>query len=117
MKTVPGESGKDLSSTEEHTNSSAAKSVTIVRTAPFNEKEFLINMSEVANQFLAIKGTVYFTNLPTLAFAVNVIDGRLDFQPLEGSVDVKPEEGSTLTFTGHPNQDFSLEYFHDEQEQ
>lgn len=114
MKTVSGESAGELSSTAEFTDSSAVKSVTIARTEPFNEKEFLINMSEVASRFVTIKGTVYFTNLPTLAFAVNVVDGRVDFQPLEGSVDVQPEEGSRLTFTGQPEQDFSLAYFHDE---
>ncbi len=116
MKKVSGESAKVLFNDAEHTHNSDFKSVTISRKVPFNEKEFLDNMSEMASRFLRIKGIVYFTNLPTLAFVVNVADGRVDFQPVADSVDVKEEEGSWLTFIGHPDEDFSLKYFHDGQE-
>lgn len=114
LQKISEESGKGLLKTAEHTHNSDFKSVTVSRKEPFNEKEFLINMSEVASRFLRIKGIVYFTNLPTLAFVVNVVDGRVDFQPVEDSVDVKAEEGSWLTFIGHPDEDFSLKYFHDQ---
>lgn len=114
MTKVSEESAKSLFKDVERTHNSDFRSVTISRKAPFNEKEFLVNMSEVASRFLRIKGIVYFTNLPTLAFVVNVVDGRVDFQPVADSVDVKAEEGSWLTFIGHLDEDFSLTYFRDE---